>query len=290
MKSILTNLLVLCFASGAGLAQAATAIPDSKSEMGVTEDTGGTARALALANELQLIAVQKNLRLMYPKTRFEKISPTPLQGIYEVVMGRNVAFVEETGRFFIFGRLFDMEKQEDLTSMAQAQQAGEQAATKESPKLDFSVLPLEQAIKTVRGDGHRVMAVFSDPDCPYCKNLEQELVKLDDVTVYTFLMPLDQLHPGARAKSDAVWCSKDRAAAWAALMLEGKVPKKTKGCEAPHKVVQPLMENLGINGTPFLIAGDGRTMPGAAPAARLSAWLDNGTKPVARNENKGTQK
>ena len=116
------------------------------------------------------VAVQRNLRLMYPKTRFGKISTTPLPGIYEVVMGRNVAFVEESGRYFIFGRMFDMEKQEDITS-------GAEAAQPASPAVDFASLPLQHAIKSVHGQGRRTLAVFSDPDCPYCKKLEQELAK-----------------------------------------------------------------------------------------------------------------
>jgi len=233
-------------------------------------DPGGLARG----NDL--VAVQRNLRLMYPKTRFAKISTTPLPGIYEVEMGSNVAFVEESGRYFIFGRMFDMEKQEDITS-------GAEAAQPASPAVDFASLPLQYAIKTVHGQGLRVLVVFSDPDCPYCKKLEQELAKVDDVTVYTFLMPLEQLHPDSRTKADAVWCSKDRSAAWSALMLDGTVPKKTKGCEAPHQAVLPLAEKLGINGTPFLVAGDGRTMPGAAAAARISTWLDAVKKPVTAN-------
>jgi thiol:disulfide interchange protein DsbC len=112
---------------------------------------------------------------------------------------------------------------------------------------------------------------------------------VDDVTVYTFLMPLEQLHPDSRAKADAVWCSKDRSAAWSALMLDGTVPKKTKGCEAPHQAVLPLAEKLGVSGTPFLVASDGRTMPGAAAAARISAWLDAVKKPATANVQGGTQ-
>jgi thiol:disulfide interchange protein DsbC len=130
-------------------------------------------------------------------------------------------------------------KTEDITS-------GAEAAQPASPAVDFASLPLQHAIKSVHGQGRRTLAVFSDPDCPYCKKLEQELAKVDDVTVYTFLMPLEQLHPDSRAKADAVWCSKDRSAAWSALMLDGKVPKKTKGCQAPHQAVLPLAEMLGL--------------------------------------------
>jgi len=270
LNAILTNLLVLYFMSGATLAQDANTRVQEKSDGTSVAADGGIQPAD------ELLAVQRNLRLMYPKTRFGNITPTPLPGIYEVVMGRNVAFVEGAGRFFIFGRMFDMEKQQDITSVSPT-------TGTTSPKVDFSSLPLDQAIKTVRGTGRRVLAVFSDPDCPYCKKLEQDLSTVDDVTIYTFLMPLEQMHPEARVKSNAVWCSTDRSAAWSALMLDGKAPKNVKNCEAPYSVVLPLAEKLNINGTPYLIAGDGRTLAGAVSAARLTAWLDDAAKSILSN-------
>jgi thiol:disulfide interchange protein DsbC len=285
MNALLTKLLLLSCVPGFALAQNVQSDSTQFEETIRSKSDAVDASVIdsgGLARRNDLVAVQRNLRLMYPKTRFGMISATPLPGIYEVEMGRNVAFVEESGRYFIFGRMFDMEKQEDITS-------GAAAAQPASPAVDFASLPLQHAIKSVHGQGRRALVVFSDPDCPYCKKLEQELAKVDDVTVYTFLMPLEQLHPDSRAKADAVWCSKDRSAAWSALMLNGKVPKKTKGCEAPHQAVLPLAEKFGINGTPFLVAGDGRTMPGAAAAARISTWLDAVKKPAAANVRGDTQ-
>ena len=167
--------------------------------------------------------VEKNLKLLYPKTKFQSVKNTPIPGIYEVVMGRNVAYVGEDGRYFIFGHLFDMETQTDLT----------EDVAQENVKIDFATLPLQQAIKTVKGDGKRIVAVFSDPDCPYCKKLEQELAKINNVTIYTFLFPLGDLHPDAKDKADAIWCAKDKSAAWSSYMLSNKLLAKTPGCEAP---------------------------------------------------------
>jgi len=260
MKRLHQSFIAVALVAQAGAVCAAGASPDGS--------------AAPLQGETLILAVQKNLKLMYPKTRFDQVKATPLPGIYEVVMGRNVAFVEESGRYFILGRLFDMESQEDITSVA------EPASPRQNQKIDFATLPLDSAIKTVKGDGTRVLAVFSDPDCPYCKKLEQELDKVGNVTIYTFLMPLEQLHPQARSKSDAVWCAKDRSAAWKTLMLSGKAPATVKGCEGPHAIVTATAEKLGISGTPFLVAGDGRTMPGAVPADRLNAWLSTSDKPA----------
>ena len=78
-----------------------------------------------------------------------------------------------------------MQTQQDLT----------QQRIDELNKVNFSELPLKDAIKEVRGKGQRKLVVFSDPDCPYCKKLERDLPRLDNVTIYTFPFPLEGLHP-----------------------------------------------------------------------------------------------
>ncbi len=210
-------------------------------------------------------AITENLKQRYPSTHIDQVLPSPLPGIYEVVMGRNVAFSDAEGRYFIFGHLYDMQSQRDLTAERKASLA----------KVDWSALPLENSIKFVSGKGERALAVFSDPDCPYCRKVEAELAKLDNVTIYLFPFPIESLHPNAVAKSTAIWCAKDRAQAWRDVLAGGKWVGKG-GCENPIAANVALAERLGINGTPTLIAGDGRLLPGAASADRISAWLDAG--------------
>lgn len=232
------------------------------------DDSGKESAKNGGANDTSVRAISRNLQLMYPKTKFQKVSSTQIPGVYQVVMGKNVAYVEESGRYFIFGHLFDMETQTDLT----------EGIAQESMKIDFSTLPLQLAIKSVRGDGKRVIAVFSDPDCPYCSKLEQELSKLNNLTIYTFLYPLNELHPGAKNIADAIWCAKDKAAAWSNYMTSSKAPTKVTGCAAPTEQIAALANKLGISGTPFLVAQDARTMPGAAEATKLEQWINGGAK------------
>ncbi|WP_423599131.1 DsbC family protein [Roseateles sp. MS654] len=80
------------------------------------------------------------------------------------------------------------------------------------PTLDFAALPLQDAIVTVRGRGARKFAVFADAECAFCKQLEGVLQERDDITVYTFLMPI--LGPGSVDKAKAIWCAQDRSGAW----------------------------------------------------------------------------
>ena len=211
-------------------------------------------------------AIVERLRILYPSTRFGAVTATPWPGVFEVVMGANLAYVDESGQYFLFGHLFDMKAQRDLTAERKEAQT----------RVDFASLPLADAVKDVRGTGARTLAIFSDPDCPYCLKLETEIKSLTDVTIYTFLMPIASLHPGARSKAVAVWCSRDRVAAWHALMwhdMQHDDASLAKDCPHPVDRNIALGERLGIAGTPTLIAADGRILPGAANFAQIEAWL-----------------
>ncbi|MCX7214643.1 MAG: DsbC family protein [Burkholderiales bacterium] len=210
-------------------------------------------------------AMLATLTRLYPATTFKEVNTTTVPGVFEVVMGQNIAYTDRTGRYFFFGRLFDMQTQSDLTA-AKAEQAS---------RLDVGALPIEDAIKTVKGSGVRKLYVFSDPDCPYCQQLERNLAGINDVTIYTFMMPLEGLHPQAKAKAISVWCSADRAKAWDRLMTNGQVPS-AGACAHPVDRNIALGGRLGVTGTPTLMSADGRKLPGAAPAERIAQWIDAG--------------
>jgi len=225
----------------------------------VMSTVGATA---ALETSVTTSALAGLLQSLYPSTRFGAINATPWPGVFEVAMGSNLAYVDQSGQYFLFGHLYDMKSQRDIT-----------AERKDLlTRIDFDTLPLLDAIREVRGDGSLVLAIFSDPDCPYCQKLESDLRSLTDVTIYTFLMPLVSLHPAAHSKAVSIWCAKDRIAAWQATMWRGEsIPQS----DCPHPVDRnvALGERLGINGTPTLISVDGRMLPGAASKDQIEAWL-----------------
>lgn len=234
--------------------------------------------AAASAAESDEAALEIKLRELYPATQFSGVHKTEIPELFEVGMGRNIGYTNSEGRYFLFGHVFDMKTQKDLTA----------ARLEELNAVDFSSLPLKDAIKTVSGNGKRVFAVFSDPDCPYCKKLEPELAKLDNVTVYTFLLPLEGLHPDAKRKATHIWCAKDRVRAWNDFMAKGDLPAmKGKECENPIERNMQLGQKLNINGTPTLIAADGRILPGAAPIEQIEKWLDGGRPAAAAAVTRG---
>lgn len=183
-------------------------------------------------------------------------------GLFEVLVRGEIYYVDQNVSFVIAGRMFDAATREDLT----------QKRLDTALKVDFKSLPLERAVKTRRGDGSRVLVTFEDPNCPYCKKLWQNMQELKNVTIYTFLYPI--LSPQSHEKSKAIWCSKDRAAAWDEYMVQGKTPPDAADdCKHPLDENVALGRELGINGTPTLVFADGSRSAGAMPLATIEQRL-----------------
>lgn len=213
-------------------------------------------------------AVGNRLRELYPNTSFKSVKPTPMVSIYEVTMGDNIAYVQENGRYFIFGALYDMQAQKDLTELSRA------AVTQQA----YADLPFKNAIKITKGNGgkgKREFVIFSDPDCPFCRRLEETLAGMTDYTVYVFLFPIKSLHPEAVAKAEHIWCAKDKKKAWHDYVLLNQEPT-VKTCKNPVTDNIALADRLKIRGTPTMIHKDGRRTSGAMPRAQLEKWLNGG--------------
>jgi thiol:disulfide interchange protein DsbC len=219
------------------------------------------ASGAALANE----ALKKTLQAKVPQLKIESISKSPLPGLYEVVANDSVFYVDEKGQFLIVAdRVLDLDAKKDIL----------EERVNRLLAVRFDSLPLDLAFKKVKGTGKRKIAVFSDPDCPYCRRLEQDLTKLNDVTVYTFLLPIEQLHPAATEKARAVWCSADRQKTWDELMLNNVNPTGPKTCENPVDKIVAFAQQKHIGATPTMILADGTRVAGAKSAGELDRLIN----------------
>lgn len=200
-----------------------------------------------------------------PGIRIGEIRELPHRGLYEVVAnGLNVFYTNERGDIALMGELVDLTTGRSLTKERVAQLR----------TIDFAKLPLDLAIKSVKGNGTRRLAVFSDPDCPHCQQLERELTAVTDVTIYTFLLPIPSIHPDAIRKAERVWCSKDKARAWDELMLAGREPAASEPCSTPIRDIAQLADRLHISGTPGIVFGNGQLVPGAIPRMQIEQMLN----------------
>ncbi len=194
----------------------------------------------------------------------DQVSKSPIPGLYEVVTGDHIFYTDKSAQFIIDGNMIDLKARRNVT----------EARARQLFAKDFDKLPFELAVKKVKGNGSRKMAYFTDPNCGYCKKLEQELQNVTDVTLYLFLYPIFE---GSAEKVQGVWCSDDKVKAWDNLMLNGVQPAAGK-CEAPSAKVLALGRKLRLNGTPALIFANGFVNPGYMPAADLNKALDSNNK------------
>lgn len=237
------------------------------------------AAASRTDDETRLLAA---LQKAHPGTHFTAVSRTPVPDLYEAWMGANMALVSRQNlRYLVFGRVFDTRTMTDLTAPKLAKAERLRIATQEredAPENTASAIPIEQlpladAIKTVRGNGKRALIVFSDPACAYCKRLEPELDKLDNVTIHTFLVPFQ----GATLAT-AIWCATDRQAAWHRTMTQGDqsvlaLSSSPPACAHPLERNLALARQLKVHGTPTIFYADGTRTDGYADAAELEAHI-----------------
>jgi len=221
---------------------------------------------LAMGFCLNVAADEADIRKMMEAklgTKVESVTKSGYMGLYEVYADGNIFYTDEKmSAIVVSGQLIDAKTMKNVTD----------ERMKKLTAIRFGDLPLERAIKQVRGDGKRVMATFEDPNCGYCKRLAKELQKLDNVTIYTFLLPIlseDSVH-----KSKQIWCSGDRAKVWNDWMVDGKAPAGREDCDtAAVTKNQEFGRKLNITGTPTMFFADGERVPGAIPLARIEQKL-----------------
>jgi thiol:disulfide interchange protein DsbC len=213
--------------------------------------------------------IRKALQAQFASANIESITKTAYAGLYEVVADGQVFYADADGRYLVLGNVIELKSQRNLTS----------ERIQKLAEIKFDTLPFDKAIKLVKGNGKRKLAVFSDPDCPYCRKLEQELAKVDNVTIFTFLYPIADLHPKAVGVAKSIWCAKDRAKAWEDYMLRGVAPKNGQKCPDPVDEIVALGEKLRVHGTPTLVFENNRRVPGYVPLAQLEKMLVEAGKP-----------
>lgn len=190
------------------------------------------------------------------------VRKTEFLGLYEVVVGNDILYTNDKGTYVILGEVVNIKARRNLTQERAAKLA----------QIKFSDLPLDLAIKQVKGNGKRVMATFEDPNCTYCKKLAREMQNVTDVTVYTFLFPI--LSPDSIEKSKIIWCAADRAKAWNEYMLNGTAPSAGKCDTSALDKVAALAQKLNVRGTPAVFLADGSRLPGFMPAPQLEEAMN----------------
>ena len=232
------------------------------------------AAVLPLHAEVSVDAIKAELAKKMPPGSgpIQSVEKTPYGDLYEVVAGGDIIYTDAKASFIVVGPLVDLDKKENVTEKRMA----------ELNRIDFKSLPLDRAIKIVRGNGSRKIALFEDPNCGYCKRFERDFQGVTDVTAYVFLFPI--LAPDSVDKAKAIWCSSDPAKAWIDAMVHDRLPQKPGTCQTPLEKNVAFGHAKHIQGTPTLIFEDGDRIPGAVSMAELEKRFAQAKAKLAANK------
>jgi thiol:disulfide interchange protein DsbC len=205
--------------------------------------------------------IRQSLQSKFPEIgKIEHVAKTPYSGLYEVIIDDRLMYTDAQGEYLIEGNVIDTKTRRDLS----------EERRRVLFAIDFDKLPLELAVKKVKGNGKRKMAIFSDPNCSFCKRLEKELSGINNVTLYFFMYPI---FPGSDEIVRNVICAKNPLKVWDDWMLSDVVPAKAT-CTTQTDKVLALGRKLRVNGTPNLVFANGIQVPGYLPAAELEKNLN----------------
>ena len=211
-------------------------------------------------------AIKAEMEKKFPYSKVISVSKTPYFGLYEVAFDNQIVYTDEKMTYLFSGNIIDLHTLKNLT----------EARDKQLYSIKFDALPFDLAIRKVKGDGKRKLAVFTDPNCPYCKRLEKEMTGLTNATVYIFVFPI---LPGSEEKAKAIWCSADRLKAWEDHMVNGIEPVSEKPCDTTvFTRISMLAKKLGISTTPTLVFEDGDIKPGTLTLDKLNEYLAEASK------------
>lgn len=233
-----------------------------KTKIAVLAATGLMASCVGAENTVEA-NIRKNIEPRLGGAKIDSITETPYGGLYELRIGGDILYADKKGDYLFIGQVYEAKTSRNITK----------ARVDDLNKIKFSDLPLASALKQVKGDGKRVIAVFEDPNCGYCKRLRQTTLKdIDNVTIYTFMYNI--LSEDSFTKSKNIWCAPNQIKAWDDWMINGKVPPASPAsCETPNAKVVELGKKLNITGTPAIFFTDGTRIPGAVDLAGLEAKL-----------------
>ena len=219
----------------------------------------GMASSVFALNEKQIrTEIQKRLGT---SANVRNVTPSPIPGLFEVQVNNEIFYTDSNAKYLIQGEMVELASGNNLTTKRQ----------EDINRIKWSELPQAQAFKVVRGNGSRQIAVFSDPNCGYCKRLEKTLQQLDNVTIYNYLIPI--LSADSALKSKQIWCAADQQKVWNDWMLNNLGPSGKSDCVNPIDKNLTLAKNYGINGTPTIFFTDGSRFPGAVQLADIEKKL-----------------
>jgi thiol:disulfide interchange protein DsbC len=210
------------------------------------------------------------LKNVIPDVAILDIRLSPASGFWEVYLEsggkKGLVYVDFPKKHFFSGPLISIADRKNLS----------QERLLELNKVDVSQIPLDDALLLGDPKARIRFTVFTDPECPFCAKLHQEMKKVinenKDIAFYLKMFPLAS-HPGAYEKSKSIVCEKSLTLLEKAFEKK-PVRKRNCGTLAVDENIK-LAPKLGITNLPMVILPDGTLLPGYKDAKTLIARIGN---------------
>ena|SRR5690606_20014897 len=260
MKSLLP--LLLCAASLTACAQSPGDAPAGEASPGAAT-AGGQGLASAAAGSAEERAIQA-LQSINPRIEVDHVGAAPLPGFREAVVGGQMVYISDDGRYLLQGALFDVREKKDLSQAGMAEVRRELLAT----------IPASERIVFAPANPEYTVSVFTDVECGYCQKLHEDIEEYNRLGIAIEYLAFPRMGPASEdfGKMVSVWCAADRPAALSAAKQGRKVP--ASDCTNPVARHYDIGRRVGLTGTPMIVTADGTQMPGYMPPADLRAALD----------------
>lgn len=241
-----------------------------------------TVRAAAIAGvvalSLQASAattdqVRTNIEKLNPGVRVRAPAATPVDALYSTTLDGTAGYVTADGRYFIAGDMYDVKTRRNLSEenrrTARAQIVGR-------------ITP-EDAIVFAPEHPRRVITVFTDVDCGFCRKLHSDIAKYNALGIGVRYVAYPRSGPNTEswAAMEAVWCASDRRDALTRAKRGEKI--QPASCASPIAEQYELGQEAGVQGTPLILLDDGRAIDGYLSPEQLARRLS--LEPVRQEQS-----
>ncbi|TAK90803.1 MAG: DsbC family protein [Burkholderiaceae bacterium] len=216
---------------------------------------GARPAAPAPTTEQQLL---QGLQARFGKDmHIDNLRKTEHMDLYEFRVNGRMGYTDANLRYIFLGNLIDGATMNSLTDARMA----------ELDRIPFDQLPLQLAVKTVRGNGKRKLAIFEDPNCGYCKLFQKEIRSVDNITIYSFIYPI--LAPDSVTKARRILCSANPSQAWQDWMVYGRMAEGKGDCKTNIEQIAKFGQDNNISSTPTFFVASGERFSGALEVEKL---------------------
>lgn len=209
--------------------------------------------------------IRETLLKVMPNVKPDSITPSPIGGIYEVMIGTQIFYMSGDSKYIIQGSIYDINERKDISEEKIAN-ARVKAISEVSSDQMITFAPKEK-------ESQHTITVFTDIDCGYCRKLHSEMDQYlaNGITINYLFYPRAGKGSESYKKAVSVWCSDNRNESL--TKAKKGEPIDEKSCENPVDAHYALGQKLGASGTPMLVTEKGTVLPGYIPADRLAKAL-----------------